>query len=82
MLSPNDHEQEVTVDITVIDRLLDSPTPSFGRAAQEFRTAFQPGDLVVEYFTSRGSWDALFGRAGYRIMRSERVVSDLITRLN
>ncbi|WP_461785631.1 hypothetical protein [Prosthecobacter sp.] len=49
---------------------------------QEFKAQLQPGDKILGFETSPASWRRLAGQKGYRLVRSEKVITELITVMN
>jgi len=82
-LVPAQEDQEREVELSVIDALIArSANPRFVQAAQEFKAAFLPGDKVIEYCTSKSSWDACMGSAGFVIKRDDKIVALLTCKMN
>lgn len=54
----------------------------FGAGADRwavFRGKLQPGDELASFRSPKGSWEKLAGRAGYCILRGDRVVATYVT---
>src|SRR5205814_9527744 len=67
-LAEQDQTRPATLD--EIDALIaGSPSPHFVATCRSFRDQFQQGDEVLEFCTSRASWGAMAGRAGYLLRR-------------
>jgi hypothetical protein len=72
--------------IVPIDRFLiqlrSSGNPSFVRQGQAFIDAPEPGDILVEFCTSKKSWQECQGACGYLVERQGKTVAELISRFN
>lgn len=47
-----------------------------------FYSKFQPGDRLVEFCTSPATWMGMAGRAGYLILRGNKIAAHYTTRMN
>lgn len=58
--------------------------PFGGRNAawEAFKTAMRPGDVIVFFRSPSDSWDALYGRSGYALVRDGMVVCAILTLVN
>lgn len=57
--------------------------PFYGSEEWEaLKAEMRPGDELWEYCTSRASWQALMGSAGYLLMREGEVVAGVTIRMN
>jgi hypothetical protein len=59
-----------------------SPNPRFVRECEEFLDAWREGDCILEYCTSKQSWNQGMGRAGFILLRDGQSIAALMTRMN
>ena len=59
-----------------------SSNESFARRVHEFIHKHEHGDSVIEFCTSKASWNACQGSSGFWLQRSGVTVAKLITRMN
>jgi hypothetical protein len=82
-LIPADEDQEFATSIeNFYLQTKNSPNPKFAKDAAEFRAAFQEGDLIFEFCTSKASWRVGMGSAGYVIKRNNERIAKLVCLMN
>jgi hypothetical protein len=82
-LAPGKADQTRPASIEIIREMIaSSPNPRFVQNCQEFLAEFREGDLVMEYCTSKQSWNEGMGMAGFHLMRGEQKVTTIMTRMN
>ena len=59
-----------------------SSTESFTRNVHEFIGKHEHGDSVIEFCTSKASWNACQGSTGFWLQRGGVTVAKLVTRMN
>lgn len=82
-LIPSEEAQERLVTLAQIEAALKPGfDPRWQRIWEEFKSKVQDGDELWEFCSDRESWEALAGHAGYRIIRGDKTVGQILTRLN
>ncbi len=82
-LAPGKTDQTRPASIEIFREIIaSSPNPRFVLQCQEFLAEFKEGDLVIEYCTSKQSWNERMGMAGFHLMRGDQKVTTIMTRMN
>ena len=48
----------------------------------DFKSHYELGDVILYFSTSNNSWEGLYGREGYALVRAEAVIDMIITKMN
>lgn len=48
----------------------------------EFKSKYQDGDKIYYFISDRESWKGLYGREGYVLMRNEKIINVIVTKLS
>jgi len=75
-------EERRRYEMTIGGQTVSRPFGSQFDDWQELQDAMQPGDELVEYTSSQKLWDQHMGMTGIRLVRSGKVIKNLITALN
>ncbi len=78
-LTPAAKAQERRVSLAEIEAALKPQfDPRWGKIFDEFKSKIQDGDELWEFCSDRASWDVLTGHGGFKIVRGDVTIGQII----